>query len=128
MSQVFVIRNQHGLYLSKQQEWVDGSDNQVLFRCAHHDEAINTVFEVSAKDIMLRAETLACPLDAKNHPRVEAAGQFDFDAEADPADTAPAGEMDTGAIGADGTEALPPEAGAASPQTAMAAPFATDPG
>jgi hypothetical protein len=106
MSQVFVIRNQHGLYLSKQQEWVDGSDNQVLFRCAHHDEAINTVFEVSAKDIALRAEAIACPLDARNHPRVEAAGQFDFDAEPD---SAAVGE-DAAESVADGSEAIPPEA------------------
>lgn len=75
---VYVIRNQHGLYLNKQQEWVDGRDAQSLFRCAHHDEAINTVFEVSAKDITLRAEALACPLDARKNPRVEAAGQLDF--------------------------------------------------
>lgn len=75
---VYVIRNQHGLYLNKQQEWVDGREAQSLFRCAHHDEAINTVFEVSAKDIALRAEALACPLDARKNPLVESAGQLDF--------------------------------------------------
>jgi len=71
MNKVFVVKNQHGLYLSKQQEWVGGTESQSLFRTAHRDEAINTVFEVSSKDIYLRAEAVACDVDAKNNPVVE---------------------------------------------------------
>lgn len=70
---VFVIKNQHGLYLSKQQEWVDGTDNHVLYRTRHRDEAINSVFEVSSRDIYLRAETVICELDAKNNPALATA-------------------------------------------------------
>lgn len=65
---VFVVKNQHGLYLSKQQEWVDGTEAQALYRTRHRDEAINTVFEVSSRDIYLRAETVVCELDAKGVP------------------------------------------------------------
>jgi hypothetical protein len=71
---VFVIKNQQGLYLSKQQEWVDGADNHhSLYRTRHRDEAINTVFEVSSRDIYLRAETVICELDAKGNPALATA-------------------------------------------------------
>ena len=70
MASVFIVKNQLGLFLSKQQEWVDGRDNQTLYRTPHKDEAINTVFEVSSRDIYLRAETLACECDAKGNPLV----------------------------------------------------------
>lgn len=70
---VFVIRNQQGQYLSKQQEWVDGADNHVLYRTRHRDEAINSIFEVSSRDIYLRAETIVCELDGKNNPALATA-------------------------------------------------------
>lgn len=73
MTPVFVVKNQLGLYLNKQQEWVDGSDNHALYRTVHKDEAINTVFEVSSRDMYLRAETLACECDAKGNPLVTVA-------------------------------------------------------
>ena len=73
MTCVFVVKNHLGLYLSKQQEWVDGSDRHALYRTDHKDEAINTVFEVSLRDIYLRAETLACATDDKGNPIVTAA-------------------------------------------------------
>jgi hypothetical protein len=65
---VFVVKNQQGLYLTKQQEWVDGADNHILYRTRHRDEAINTVFEVSSRDIYLRAETVICEQDTKGNP------------------------------------------------------------
>jgi hypothetical protein len=70
---VFVVKNQQGLYLSKQQEWVDGTDNHPLYRTRHRDEAINTVFEVSSRDIYLRAETVICELDTKGNPALATA-------------------------------------------------------
>lgn len=70
---VFVVKNQQGLYLSKQQEWVDGADNHSLYRTRHRDEAINTVFEVSSRDIYLRAETVICELDHKGNPALATA-------------------------------------------------------
>ncbi len=68
MTKLFIIRNQDGLYLSRQQEWLDGRDRNPLYRTVHRDEAINTVFEVSSRDIALRAEVLACDADARGNP------------------------------------------------------------
>ena len=99
MNKVFVVKNQHGLYLSKQQEWVSGTESPSLFRTAHRDEAINTVFEVSSKDIYLRAEAVACDVDAKNNPVVEvnaaneASGQAELPIDA-AGETAPAAQDD----------------------------------
>lgn len=53
-------------------EWVDGSDRRVLYRTIHNDEAVNIIFELSSKDIMLRATAIVCPLDSQNQPDVEA--------------------------------------------------------
>lgn len=117
---VFVVKNQHNLYLSKQQEWVDGADNQGLYRTRHRDEAINTVFEVSSRDIYLRAETVACELDAKGNPALATIQPLsaavlpaeEFDADAEPADVEESGAEKKGA-----EAALPPEPEAA-PETA----------
>lgn len=65
---VFVIKNQAGQFLNKHQEWVDGDDRQALYRTAHRDEAVNTVFEVSSRDVYLRAEAVACAVDSKGQP------------------------------------------------------------
>lgn len=67
MNTVFAIKNQHGLYLNKHQEWVDSHDSQSLFRTTHKDEAINTVFEMSSRDIYVRAEVIACAVDEKGN-------------------------------------------------------------
>lgn len=73
MATVFVVKNQSGLYLNKQQEWVDGSDSPSLYKTTHKDEAINSVFEVSSRDIYLRAEAFACETDEKGNPLVTVA-------------------------------------------------------
>ena len=93
MTKLFIIRNQNGQYLSKQQEWLDGGDRNALYRTVHRDEAINTVFEVSSRDIYLRAEALACDADARGNPllgdsAVPARDSRDSDADPDTADTA----------------------------------------
>lgn len=71
MKSIFVIRNQHGLYLSKQQEWIEGREAASLYRTPHRDEAVNAVFEASLRDIAIRAEVVACRLDERNLPRVD---------------------------------------------------------
>ena len=71
MSTVYVVTNQHGLFINRQKEWVDGRDTKILFRSPHKDEAINLVFELSAKDIYLRAEAIGVELDDKGQPVVE---------------------------------------------------------
>lgn len=83
MSKVFVIRNQHGHYLGKQQNWLDGSDRRLLYRTLRRDEAVNLVFEHSSKDIALRAESLLCEVDKNGQPQVEAGPEIPLAAAAD---------------------------------------------
>ncbi len=71
MSKVFVVTNQHGLFVNKHKEWVDGQEPKVLFRSPYKDEALNLVFEVSSKDIYLRAEAISVELDDKKQPVIE---------------------------------------------------------
>lgn len=71
MNEYFVVKNQHGQYLNKQKEWVDGSEPKSLYRSKHKDEALNLVVELSAKDIYLRAMAFSCELDDKLQPIVE---------------------------------------------------------
>ncbi len=70
MTEVFIIRNQHGHFWGKSKAWVDGRDARTLFRCKHEDEAINTVVELSAKDVELRGEVLPAELNDKGNPVV----------------------------------------------------------
>ncbi len=76
MSKVFVVNNQHGQFASKQKEWVDGREPKLLFRSPHRDEAINLVFELSSKDIYLRAEAISVELDDKKQPVVEVTAEL----------------------------------------------------
>jgi hypothetical protein len=70
MSEVFVIRNQNGCYWGKSKEWQDGRDPRALARYQHRDEAVNTLVELSARDIDLRGEVLAAPLSERGEPQV----------------------------------------------------------
>ncbi len=71
MTEVFVIRNQLGHYWGKGKTWVDGSQPRHVQRCRHRDEAVNTLFELSSKDIELRGDVLAAELSERGEPVVE---------------------------------------------------------
>jgi hypothetical protein len=71
MSTVFVVKNQDGYFASKQKEWECGREPKLLFRSLHRDEALNMVFELSSKDIYLRAEAVSVELGNNKHPLVE---------------------------------------------------------
>ena len=71
MSKVYVVRNQLGHYATKQKDWECGREPKLLFRSPHRDEALNLVFELSSKDIELRAEAVEVALDEKKQPVVE---------------------------------------------------------
>lgn len=71
MNEYFVVKNQHGQYINKQKEWVDGSEPKSLYRSKYKDEALNLVVELSAKDIHLRAMAFSCELDDKLQPVVD---------------------------------------------------------
>ncbi|MEW5249474.1 hypothetical protein [Microbulbifer discodermiae] len=70
MTHVYVLTNQHQLFLSKSNEWIDGREAGRLFRSAHKDVAINQMFEANTRDVTLRIELLECPLDSKGWPKV----------------------------------------------------------
>ncbi|GAB5450650.1 MAG: hypothetical protein Hals2KO_09780 [Halioglobus sp.] len=71
MTEVFVVRNQLGHYWGKGNEWVDGTEPRAVMRAKHEDEAVNTLFELSSKDIELRGEVTAVQLTEKNEVIVE---------------------------------------------------------
>lgn len=71
MNDIFVIQNQLGHFWGKKKLWVDGSDGRVVMRVKHRDEAVNTLFELSSKDIELRGEICAATLSNKGEPMLE---------------------------------------------------------
>ncbi len=72
MTDIFVIRNQLGHYWGKAKLWVDGSEPKTIMKLKHSDEAINTLFELSSKDIELRGEIIEAELNKRGEPLVEA--------------------------------------------------------
>jgi hypothetical protein len=60
-----------GHYWGKGKCWVDGLDARAVMRARHRDEAVNTLFELSSKDIGLRGEVVAAALGMRGEPEVE---------------------------------------------------------
>lgn len=71
MTEIFVVRNQLGHYWGKSKAWVDGSVPRSVMRTQHEDDAINTLFELSSKDIALRGEVIAAALTERGDPVIE---------------------------------------------------------
>lgn len=71
MTDVYVIRNQHGHYWGKSKGWVSGSEPKTVVRAKHEDEAINTLFELSSKDVDLRGEVIPAQLSERREPIIE---------------------------------------------------------
>ena len=89
MTDVFVIRNQLGHYWGKGKAWVDGSEARAVMRARHHDEAVNTLFELSSRDVELRGQVVAAELDARGEPVIEPSRTpLPVEAEADQEDDA----------------------------------------
>jgi hypothetical protein len=109
MSEVFVICNQLGHYWSKGKAWVDGRDPRAVQRCRHRDEAVNLLFELSAKNIELRGEVIGAELSPRGEP-VLAISQIPLPPQQDAAtdgaeETAPATGEPSQAAPTDSTEA-----------------------
>lgn len=68
MPTVFVLKNQQTLFWNRQGEWVSGTEASSLFRSQHKDEAINVVFEISARDYAQRVEIVAVETTEKGVP------------------------------------------------------------
>jgi hypothetical protein len=90
--EVFVIRNQHGQYWARAGEWVDGREPQRILKLRHHDEAINQLVELSARDIDLRGDIRTCELNSRGEPRVEPSAMLTPTAAERAAELAAAGE------------------------------------
>lgn len=72
MATTFVIQNQHGHYWSKQKDWTDGRDRRLVYRTVDKVDVINLVFELSSKDVGLRATHVECETDDFGNPLVTA--------------------------------------------------------
>ena len=70
MTEIFVIRDQNGWFWGKSKEWQDGRDARQLARFRYRDEAVNTLVEISARDIDLRGEVIAASLSERGEPQV----------------------------------------------------------
>ena len=68
---VYVVRNQLGHYWGKAKTWVDGSNPRAVMRSPHEDEAVNTLFELSSRDIALRGRVVAVQLNERGDPVIE---------------------------------------------------------
>ncbi|MDG2460056.1 MAG: hypothetical protein P8M73_04160 [Luminiphilus sp.] len=71
MNDNFVIRNQLGHYWSKSGSWISGARIGQIACWDHHDEAVNTLFELSSKDMDLRGEVIAAKTDGAQLQNLE---------------------------------------------------------
>jgi len=71
MSTAHLVRNQDGHYWGRGKRWVDGRDVARVMTFSHQDEAVNTVFELSSKDVGLRCDVLSLNLLEGKLPKLE---------------------------------------------------------
>ncbi|GLS27122.1 hypothetical protein [Marinibactrum halimedae] len=71
MSNVYILQNQHKLFLTRQGEWTDGRDSTPLYRTANKDEALNQLFETNAKDYDQRISVIECETGSKGAPIIK---------------------------------------------------------
>jgi len=71
MTDVYVVRNQLDHYWGKAKVWVDGTEPRAVLRAKHEDEAVNTLFELSSRDIDLRGRIESVALTEKGEPDIE---------------------------------------------------------
>lgn len=68
---VFIIQNQDKLFLGKQGAWLDGRDPGALYKTPHKDEAVNEMFETTARDYSQRLSLVNCPLNDRGQPLID---------------------------------------------------------
>ena len=71
MSSVFIVSNHHGHYWGRGKRRVDGQDSSRVLVLTHRDEAVNSVFELSSKDVLLRCDILTLNLVDGKLPKLE---------------------------------------------------------
>ncbi len=72
MNTLFVLRNQDSLFINRHIEWVSGREANTLFRAKHKDEALNEVFEISARDFGQRITVEEVSATEKGQPVIPA--------------------------------------------------------
>ena len=71
MSNVYVIRNQHGQYATRKGEWGSGRDVAQVASFAHHDQALNQLFELGLRAIDLRGQVVSVTVQENGKPLIE---------------------------------------------------------
>ncbi|GAB2198458.1 hypothetical protein [Sessilibacter sp. MAH4] len=71
MSKIFLLQNHQGFFLNRQGLWVSGREPAGLFRAVNKDEAVNEVFEVSARDYSQRISIVETETTEKGVPVVD---------------------------------------------------------
>ena len=71
MNKVFVIQNNEGRFWSKQDAWCAPDEPGTLYRSTHRDEAINELFELTTRDITLRARVVEVSSTSRGAPLVD---------------------------------------------------------
>ena len=70
MSTVHIVRNQDGHYWGRGKRWVDGRESAKVMTYDFRDEAVNTVFELSSKNIELRCEVMDLNVEDNKLPKL----------------------------------------------------------
>lgn len=71
MSKIFLLQNHQGFFLTRQGLWVSGREPAGLFRAVNKDEAVNEVFEVSARDYSQRINIVETETTEKGVPIID---------------------------------------------------------
>jgi hypothetical protein len=74
MSNVFVVRNQHGQYATRKGEWICGRDAAQVASFTHHDQALNQLFELGLRAIDLRGRVETVKVQDNGKPLIEEFG------------------------------------------------------
>ncbi len=84
MSNVFLIRNQHGQYANRKGEWISGRDAAQVASFPHHDQALNQLFELGLRAIDLRGQVIEAKVQENGKPLIEDVGPEPLPSEAPP--------------------------------------------
>ncbi|MCE2027962.1 hypothetical protein [Sessilibacter corallicola] len=71
MSTVYLLQNQNKFFFSRQGLWVSGKEPAGLYRVVNKDEAINEIFEISARDFDQRITVVETEATEKGVPIID---------------------------------------------------------
>ncbi len=74
--QSFLIKNQNGLFLDRNGEWVDCTQSSLIYHTKLRDEALNRMVEVNSQDFQLRLRIAVATVDAKGRLQIPEEEQY----------------------------------------------------